>query len=166
MSAHFYSWLYHSTLSKSRCIDYNVSQQDFTQYRTETFQHHEMNMPWPDAIERRSLPITNASMQRSRATEGDSVDSWKSWWWVVHGRVRCNFQYSVPGSLEAQGEPQFRGFTVHCRRKLSSVAPPSAEVSHGEYHLFETPVTVNTGSYSVSKSISDGWINLVTRFIR
>nr|KAF7427342.1 hypothetical protein H0235_007036 [Vespula pensylvanica] len=59
-------------------------------------------------------------------------------------------------SLEAQGEPQFRGFTVRCRRKLSSVAPPSAEVSHGEHHLFEPPVTVNTDFRRIYVGVSNG----------
>jgi len=90
----------------------------------------------------------NASWQCSQVAWGGLIREGGRW--VAYGRVRCNFQYPGPGSLEAQGEPQFRGFTVRCRRKLSSVAPPSAEVSHGEHHLFEPPVTVNTRSYTVS----------------
>lgn len=98
-------------------------------------------------IEKRLWPIINASRRCSQIARMERADSRRGGRQWVYGRVRCNFQYSGPGSLEAQGEPQFRGFTVRCRRKLSSVAPPSAEVSHGEHHLFEPPVTVNTESY-------------------
>lgn len=73
---------------------------------------------------RLSRPITNADGEGNDARWRARVESIRMGIFVGGGGVRCNFQYSGAESLEARGEPQFRGFTVHCRRKLSSVAHP------------------------------------------